>query len=443
MLFEEVKDKYLVIDSIGLNIYTFNEKASLILNEILNRKTIKFILDKFSDLVGEDFINEFINDMKNEEYLIESLEIKSDNKGVVDLSLIDDFQFDKKVIDKLNGNKVGKFNFLGGEPLMVFDDMIRLFEKTNKFSFVSFSTNGSYNNGISDEQCRKLLKFKDRLSIRVSINGFRDKHDKIVRKMGALYRGYLEMKYMLSSQDRIREDYFGGLAFNIKTLTYYELNKQSVKILELLSKGNDLDQISNILSEDYGINRDNIKLDVDDFVRQAIKDGLILEYNKNSNKNSIIKSEFKDLDIISPIEVYLYLTNKCNQKCGFYYNHSKIKDEFSKDDVYKIVDEAKELGVFTIGVLGGEPLVRKDLLLEMFDRCGNSINKVITTNASFDGGISRTFAEKLSKYKPLEINISLHRPNSKIHDEIVGYTGAFENVINSIKYLLEYNIIFY
>lgn len=103
-----------------------------------------------------------------------------------------------KVIDKLNECKVGKFNFLGGEPLIVFDEMIYLCERANKFSFLSFSTNGSYSGGITEEQCRQLERFKDRFSVRVSINAMHEDHDKIVRSTNAFKNAVNTIKNLIS-----------------------------------------------------------------------------------------------------------------------------------------------------------------------------------------------------------------------------------------------------
>lgn len=68
-----------------------------------------------------------------------------------------------------------------------------------------------------------------------------------------------------------------------------------------------------------------------------------------------------------PIFVGLYITNRCNLRCTYcFVNVENRFDDparagFSKEDVFKIIDELYSMGTRWIFLLGGEPLMHKEI----------------------------------------------------------------------------------
>lgn len=65
-----------------------------------------------------------------------------------------------------------------------------------------------------------------------------------------------------------------------------------------------------------------------------------------------------------PLYVGLFITPRCNLKCVYCFPdspHRKEENEFSKQEVFNIVDELCLLGTRYIVLLGGEPLLREDV----------------------------------------------------------------------------------
>jgi MoaA/NifB/PqqE/SkfB family radical SAM enzyme len=66
---------------------------------------------------------------------------------------------------------------------------------------------------------------------------------------------------------------------------------------------------------------------------------------------------------IGPVFFSFYITNKCNLRCSYCFIHSPdacpkfLKEEFTKEEAFNLLDEAYELGVRMIFLLGGEPLM--------------------------------------------------------------------------------------
>ncbi len=66
-----------------------------------------------------------------------------------------------------------------------------------------------------------------------------------------------------------------------------------------------------------------------------------------------------------PLWVLLELTHKCPLECPYCYNQldfASTKESMSKDDWFRVMQEAREMGAVQLGISGGEPLLHKDLV---------------------------------------------------------------------------------
>lgn len=61
----------------------------------------------------------------------------------------------------------------------------------------------------------------------------------------------------------------------------------------------------------------------------------------------------------APLEINIHITDKCNLKCTYCYsNFYKRKcEDISRQDIFRIVDAFKELGVLEVSLIGGEPFL--------------------------------------------------------------------------------------
>ncbi len=106
----------------------------------------------------------------------------------------------------------------------------------------------------------------------------------------------------------------------------------------------------------------------------------------------------------------------------------------------KIIDtlnQLAELKCFFLTLLGGEPLLHNELdkILNETDRLNFAID--IMTNGTL---INSQMLSMLTDHNIQAIFIPLFGATAKIHDEFVGYDGAFNKVINSISLLKKTNI---
>lgn len=137
------------------------------------------------------------------------------------------------------------------------------------------------------------------------------------------------------------------------------------------------------------------------------------------------------MQLISPVTIFLELTNKCNLQCVHCYNSSSLKgnSEWEYKDLVSILDEAEKQGVVSISISGGEPLIYNKLWTLLEYICNNTKLKItINTNGILlsDGICKRLYSLGVS-----DIQISLDGLQNA-HDFIRGI-GNFNKSVNGIR----------
>ena len=155
----------------------------------------------------------------------------------------------------------------------------------------------------------------------------------------------------------------------------------------------------------------------------------------------LIKSSDYSL-IKSPLFVGWELTSNCNLRCCHCRaadNDSRIQErELNTDECKKVVDKLYEAEVYTLGITGGEPFVRNDIM-EIISYCKKkNLQLIIYTNGTL---ITKEIAKKLGavldKYDI--VHVSLDSSIDKVHNQIRG-KECFYKVIKSIKLLSDESI---
>lgn len=127
----------------------------------------------------------------------------------------------------------------------------------------------------------------------------------------------------------------------------------------------------------------------------------------------IVKDKY-DRPILS---LRITLTNRCNVNC-IYCHHDGMrssKNEMTPDEIYKICQIAKRIGVRKIRLSGGEPLIRKDIveIISKINSIGfNDIS--ITTN----GILLEEYAQDLKNAGLDRVNVSLDTLNPETYEFI-------------------------
>jgi MoaA/NifB/PqqE/SkfB family radical SAM enzyme len=98
-----------------------------------------------------------------------------------------------------------------------------------------------------------------------------------------------------------------------------------------------------------------------------------------------------------------------------------------------VLDGMRDLGVVGVGVTGGEPLLRKDMLDIMAYGIDRGLLLHLNTNGSL---VSETIARRLSDIGTASVNLSLDAPEAALHDRLRGRAGSFERVVTAAARLV-------
>jgi MoaA/NifB/PqqE/SkfB family radical SAM enzyme len=144
-----------------------------------------------------------------------------------------------------------------------------------------------------------------------------------------------------------------------------------------------------------------------------------------------------------PVGAKLELTHACNLRCGFCYTDSPRHTlartpELSDEDWHRIAGQAIDLGIIETVLTGGEPLLRKKLLLELIERFeAAGVGISLNTNGWFVDG---DFAARLGRNGDFHAQVSIDGATPEIHDASRGLPGSWRRAIGAVHLLLEHGV---
>ena len=135
-------------------------------------------------------------------------------------------------------------------------------------------------------------------------------------------------------------------------------------------------------------------------------------------------------------DLYLYLTDQCNLCCG----HCWISPGFSQNqqdsiplDVLKnTLSEAKSLGLQSVKLTGGEPLLYRDIRGLLQFLASEDLGILIETNGVL---LDKNMVASLKDFNVDQVSVSLDAATEALHDEIRGVKGSFRKVVKRLRRL--------
>lgn len=138
--------------------------------------------------------------------------------------------------------------------------------------------------------------------------------------------------------------------------------------------------------------------------------------------------------------IYFYLTNGCNLAC----RHCWVKPTYWKDgsilkflpfDLFNsIIDQALPLGLGSIKLTGGEPLLHPDILNIIDAVRKRDLGLNVETNGLL---CTPEIAQAIAGCKDNFISISLDGANAQTHEWVRGVPGCFESALKGLRLLTE------
>ncbi|MCD6579298.1 radical SAM protein [bacterium] len=143
----------------------------------------------------------------------------------------------------------------------------------------------------------------------------------------------------------------------------------------------------------------------------------------------------------SPLELYIDITAKCNLHCNFCMR--EWEPYLKHKDNPMLINSLKEIivkyDIPNIIITGGEPFLSWKLLpfVKFLKENGKRVH--ITTNGTL---ANRNNLAQLKKYGIDLIQVSIHGYNGQLNDKIMGKTGSFRKILNTLELLQEFQIPF-
>lgn len=141
-----------------------------------------------------------------------------------------------------------------------------------------------------------------------------------------------------------------------------------------------------------------------------------------------------------PVGAKLELTFACNLRCGFCYTDSPRHTlartpELSDAEWLAAVDETVDAGVLEAVVTGGEPLLRRELTLEVLERLdGAGVATYLNTNGWF---VDDAVADRMGRLRGLHVFVSIDGATAERHDAARGVPGSWRRAVLGASRLLE------
>lgn len=135
----------------------------------------------------------------------------------------------------------------------------------------------------------------------------------------------------------------------------------------------------------------------------------------------------------TPLYLTLILGNQCNFRCKYCYaDLSAPPSSLVSPEAVSLIADAAKMGVVSLCLSGGEPLLHPDIDEIVCAAAKNSMFVTLATNGSF---IDSSMAERLWKAGLESIQVSLDAPRASVHDRMTGTVNTFDRVITGIEVL--------
>jgi MoaA/NifB/PqqE/SkfB family radical SAM enzyme len=129
----------------------------------------------------------------------------------------------------------------------------------------------------------------------------------------------------------------------------------------------------------------------------------------------------------SPFQMTLSLTNRCNFRCEYCHIPLQQRDEMDTAEWCRVIDELREGGMGRASLIGGEPLVRKDVgaIVRHLKRRG--VHASMNTNGWL-------VPDRMDEIAELDLAcVTLDGPEA-VHDR-QRHTGSYERVLRALEAL--------
>lgn len=238
------------------------------------------------------------------------------------------------------------------------------------------------------------------------------------------------------------EGFSKTVIYNAYLRRYIILEDLASELFSLLIKG-DLNNLAHVLQS-----MDVSNVEFLDFYEDLSEQGIFGESYQRSNitgsvPDTVMFNEEVELNNICEFlakngkifSLHLDITNHCNERCKHcYHTFDKYgeRKELSTKEIFSIIDDAYELGVFRITLSGGEALLRPDIMDVLEYIHSKHMMLVLFTNGLL---LDNNIIDVLAKNGCALVSLSIYGADATTHDLITGVEGSFDRTVHAVRNL--------
>lgn len=215
------------------------------------------------------------------------------------------------------------------------------------------------------------------------------------------------MRFIELSSAMVRKEDFGGIIYFPSRNTQIAMNDELYGLISCIKHAKSLPDAVRAVVQSYDIDKKSAKKILTHCLSLFLKE--IENYRESHDEIvdwKVSPQSMGGIKLSAPLMLIVEVTKACNQRCSFCYQATEISDmpELTSDLIYKIIDQAKEMGVLKIQYMGGEPLCRNDFIniLSYTDQKG--IFTSFTTNGVYIDSVINELV-KIKRLLPIQISI--------------------------------------
>jgi len=130
-----------------------------------------------------------------------------------------------------------------------------------------------------------------------------------------------------------------------------------------------------------------------------------------------------------PHTINFAITANCPYKCKHCCYGGRKKEDLTTNQILDLIQQMKDLGTAILGITGGEPMLRDDIVKIVAVTSPEITTNIFTTGFNFN----KKRAEELYKANVGCISFGIEHTDAKTQDKIRGERGSLQNAINAIK----------
>lgn len=139
-------------------------------------------------------------------------------------------------------------------------------------------------------------------------------------------------------------------------------------------------------------------------------------------------------------QLYCYLTEGCNLHCRHCWivperiGSGESLNELDQDLFRHVVEQAKPLGLSTVKLTGGEPLIHSQIVQILDAIRDEDLQLTMETNGV---SLTRELARRIFACKNPFVSVSLDGASAKTHEWVRGVKGCFQAALTGIEHLVK------